>query len=154
VQDDLNAFVMFETLNDRGLKVSQSDLLKNYLFGEAGDRIEEARERWAAMNGVLESLGSDDITMTYLRHQVISMYGYTREKEIYEKIRDAVVGRGPAIKFLGTLAEDVNDYAAIQVPTHAKWNTFGGNVRESLRTISALRVTPLRPLMLSVAKML
>jgi len=29
VPDDLNAFVMFETLNDRGLKTSQADLLSS-----------------------------------------------------------------------------------------------------------------------------
>ena len=30
--DDSNAFVIFETLNDRGLELAISDLLKNYLF--------------------------------------------------------------------------------------------------------------------------
>jgi integrase len=29
VPDDLNAFVMFETLNDRGLKTPQADLLSS-----------------------------------------------------------------------------------------------------------------------------
>jgi uncharacterized protein with ParB-like and HNH nuclease domain len=32
VPDHLNAFMMFETLNDRGLKASQADLLKNHLL--------------------------------------------------------------------------------------------------------------------------
>jgi uncharacterized protein with ParB-like and HNH nuclease domain len=56
VPDDLNAFVMFETLNDRGLKTSQADLLKNYLFGESDDRIDEAQTFWAATIGTLETL--------------------------------------------------------------------------------------------------
>ena len=30
--DDLNAYLIFETLNDRGLALSVTDLLKNYLF--------------------------------------------------------------------------------------------------------------------------
>jgi uncharacterized protein with ParB-like and HNH nuclease domain len=30
---------MFETLNDRGLKASQADLLKNYLLSLTGNRI-------------------------------------------------------------------------------------------------------------------
>ena len=29
VPDDVNAYVMFETLNDRGVRVSQADLVKN-----------------------------------------------------------------------------------------------------------------------------
>jgi uncharacterized protein with ParB-like and HNH nuclease domain len=66
VPDHLNAFIMFETLNDRGLKASQADLLKNYLLSYSGNRIKEAQQKWAKMVGVLESLGQDDVTVTYL----------------------------------------------------------------------------------------
>lgn len=41
--DDSNAFVIFETLNDRGLELAISDLLKNYLFHKSGDKIEETK---------------------------------------------------------------------------------------------------------------
>src|SRR5215831_1237253 len=82
VPDDLDAFVMFETLNDRGLKTSQADLVKNYLFRESGDRISEAQKKWSAMNGALDSTGIDDITMTYLRHFLSSLHGLTRDKEV------------------------------------------------------------------------
>ena len=51
---DSNAFVIFETLNDRGLELAISDLLKNYLFHRAGDKIEEAKNRWLTMNAILE----------------------------------------------------------------------------------------------------
>jgi uncharacterized protein with ParB-like and HNH nuclease domain len=52
--DDSNAFVIFETLNDRGLELAISDLLKNYLFHKSGDKIEEAKNRWLSMIAVLE----------------------------------------------------------------------------------------------------
>ena len=42
VPDDLNAYVMFETLNARGLRTTQADLVKNYLFSQADDRTDEA----------------------------------------------------------------------------------------------------------------
>src|SRR5204863_473284 len=41
VPNDADAYRMFETLNDRGLRTSQSDLVKNYLFGRSGDRVGE-----------------------------------------------------------------------------------------------------------------
>ena len=41
VSNDADAYRMFETLNDRGLRTSQSDLVKNYLLGRSGDRIGE-----------------------------------------------------------------------------------------------------------------
>src|SRR5262249_43486503 len=41
VPDHQNAFTIFETLNDRGLDLAITDLLKNYLFHKAQDRIGE-----------------------------------------------------------------------------------------------------------------
>ena len=49
VPDHFNTFVMFETLNDRGLRSSQADLLKNYLLSQAGERVVEAQQKWAQM---------------------------------------------------------------------------------------------------------
>jgi hypothetical protein len=37
VQSDVNAYTVFETLNDRGLDLSVLDLAKNHLFGRASD---------------------------------------------------------------------------------------------------------------------
>ena len=55
VPDSANAFRIFETLNDRGLKLALSDLLKNYLFHQSGDRIGEAQKNWVAMASVVEA---------------------------------------------------------------------------------------------------
>lgn len=44
VPDHLDAFLMFETLNDRGLKASQADLLKNHLLSLCGSRISEGQQ--------------------------------------------------------------------------------------------------------------
>src|ERR1022692_4727110 len=67
VPSGANAYKMFETLNDRGLKTSQADLVKNYLFGQSGTRLTEAQQKWARMRGSLETLDEEDITVTFLR---------------------------------------------------------------------------------------
>ena len=152
VPDDLNAFVMFETLNDRGLKTSQSDLLKNYLFGEADDRITEAQPKWAEMSGLLEAGGDDDILITYLRHVTISLHGYTREREVFETIKNRVQGKSYAIQFLQGLADNAADYVALMNPNHKKWNSFPANIRRSIEALNLLKVVPMRPLMLSVVR--
>jgi hypothetical protein len=152
VPDDLNAYIMFETLNDRGLRTSQADLVKNYLYGEANRRLQEAQLKWATMTGLLEGLGIDEITITYLRHLAISVYGYTREKEVLERIKDKVSGERSAIDFLDSLADNANDYVAIMTPTHSKWNAYSAATRERLRSLVNLRVTILRPLLLAVVR--
>ncbi|MCJ7430133.1 DUF262 domain-containing HNH endonuclease family protein [Candidatus Bathyarchaeota archaeon] len=152
VPDEVNAFMMFETLNDRGLKTSQADLVKNFLFHEAGDRIQEAQQKWSRMIAILETLGIEDIVMTYLRHLMITLYGPTREKEIFEKIQKEVQGRGQAISFLDKLADYANSYAAILTPTHEKWNSYPAQIGESIANLRELKVQQIRPLMLAVAK--
>ncbi len=152
VPDDLSAFVMFETLNDLGLKTSQADLLKNYLFGESDDRIQEAQQRWAGMVGALETLEMDDIVVTYLRHLVSSFHGLTRDREVFDKIKSTVKGKSQAVSFLNELADNAGDYVAILTPNHAKWNGYSPSVRHSIETINALAAVPVRPVMLGVAR--
>lgn len=152
VPDDMNAYVMFETLNDRGLRVSQADLVKNYLFQEAGNRIAEAQDRWSSMNGTLEILEDDDATITFLRHLLISSYGPVREREVLEVVRRNVNGRAPSVAFLDVLSSAASDYVAIQTPTNAKWTGNYTQLRRFVNDLLLLRVTPLRPLMLAIVR--
>lgn len=55
VNDEMNAFRVFETLNTRGVQLSSSDLLKNYLFSLVDNtsthlsRIDVLEEKWAKL---------------------------------------------------------------------------------------------------------
>jgi hypothetical protein len=153
VPDDLDAFVMFETLNDRGLKTSQADLLKNYLFQEASaGRLDEAQQKWATMMGALETLEEDDITLSYLRTLESALYGLTRARDVFIQVKDKVSGKNQAVTFLDTLAEYSNEYVAILNPDSSKWNAYSPSIRQHIRTINTLGVQQIRPLMLAVAK--
>ncbi len=48
VEDELNAYTVFETLNARGIELSSTDLLKNYLFSlfRGPDDLQEAQRQW------------------------------------------------------------------------------------------------------------
>jgi hypothetical protein len=153
VPDHLNAFVMFETLNDRGLKASQADLLKNHLLSYCGDRINEGQQKWAKMVGVLESLGQEEITVTYLHHLVINKFGPTREREVFDKIKGSVNNQLRAIEFLDDMADGANHYAALFNSDHKKWNEYGTTTKRNISTINRdLRVEQIRPLMFAVAR--
>lgn len=110
VPDDQNAFVIFETLNDRGADLSIADLLKNYLFRLAGDRIGEAQQRWASMIGALETLGKENIAVTYIRHLWGSMNGAARERVLYSSIKKKIKSKQKAIDFATALGEEANNY--------------------------------------------
>jgi len=154
VPEDVDAYLMFETLNDRGLRASQADLLKNYLLSQPkADRKVEAQQKWAQMIGILESIGRGDITVTYLHHYLITRHGPTRAVEILAKVKATVAGEAQALRFLSDAAEDANDYAALFNPGHQKWNEYGTATRKHLSTINRdLRVEQIVPLMFAVAR--
>jgi len=153
VPSGANAYRMFETLNDRGLRTSQSDLVKNYLFEEVGERTEEAQQRWSSMKAVLESIDDDDeITITFLRQILISLYGHLRKEKLYETVQSKAKGSTQAFGFLSTLDVGAVDFAAIMNPAHSKWNLYPPTTRRAVETLALLRITPARPLILAVVR--
>lgn len=154
VPDQFNAYTLFETLNDRGLRASQADILKNYLFGKAQDRLNEVSPKWSSMASVIESVDVDDLLLTYLRHYWISYNGPTIEKELADKIREKVIGRQQAVDMAIELAANSVDYAALFSPLeHTGWGTFEKQTRAYLYVMTRiLQIEQIRPLLLSVIR--
>jgi len=151
VPTDANAYKMFETLNDRGLRTSQADLIKNYLFGQSGERLMEAQQKWASMRGTLESIEEEEITVTFLRHALMPISGYLTAGDVYEEVQARAKGPETAIEFLTTLENLASVYAAIFNPAHEKWNPYPDSMRRAVQTLNLLNIRPMRPLMLAVA---
>jgi len=150
----LNAFLMFHTLNDRGLKTSQADIVKNHLFEQVGvDRIAEAQSKWSAMRGALDATG-EDLIIDYLRHACCVLFGHTRDREIFEKIAGASKGPTEAMKLLHQFSDLANDYCAILNADHSTWTGYKGPIRDSIRSLSLMKVTQIRPLLLAIKRRL
>lgn len=58
-----DAFKLFETINNRGLKLSPTDIVKNFLLGNAArfgaDKLEFARQQWSKLLVHLDGTSSD-----------------------------------------------------------------------------------------------
>jgi hypothetical protein len=151
VPGDADAYRMFETLNDRGLRTSQADLIKNYLFSRAGERFDEVQHRWSGMRGALESNSDDeDITINFLRHALILQRGHVVERKVYDTVQDIVRGEPAAASFAATLETLANVYVATFNGHHEKWNSYPELARRVLDVLNILRVRPMRPLILAV----
>jgi hypothetical protein len=152
VPNDADAYRMFETLNDRGLRTSQSDLVKNYLFGRSGDRIGEVQQKWTFMRGALETIEDDDITITFLRHALTVIYGFVRETQVYDTVQSIAKGPQPVVTFAGQLESLANGYVAIHNAEHEKWNKYSDATRKAIEVLNLFDIAPLRPLMLAIAQ--
>jgi uncharacterized protein DUF262/uncharacterized protein DUF1524 len=152
VPSEANAYRMFETLNDRGLRITQAHLVKSYLFGQSGEaRLSEAIQKWALIRGALESLEEDDITVTFLRHALIAIRGFIRQQEVYESVQLQAKGSQLSIAFLNILESLSSLYVAIFNPEAEKWNTYPDSMRRAIQTLNLFNIRPMRPLMLAVA---
>jgi hypothetical protein len=84
VEDQRDAFQIFETLNDRGLRLSVPDLLLNYLMGAA--KPEDHSDIRACCNEMLDEMGTNDISR-FLRHMWISRYGDLKDQDLFSALK-------------------------------------------------------------------
>jgi Protein of unknown function DUF262/Protein of unknown function (DUF1524) len=150
----LNAFRMFETLNARGLKASQTDILKNFLFDKAREHLSEVHPRWFSMVSKIESMGDDDLLLTYVRHFWIAHHGPTTERDLGPEIENVIQGERQAISMINSLDTFATDYIALLTPAdHPRWADFDSKTRNYIATITQeLGIEQIRPLMLAVAQ--
>src|SRR5665213_945416 len=150
VPDHANAFTIFETLNDRGLELAISDLLKNYLFLTAENRLAEVQAQWVAMIATLEAVENEAVVVGFIRHLWSSTHGATRERELYASIKKSINSKQGAVDFAKQLAAGAKLYAAMLNPDHDLWKKYGATARGHMGTISLLQMIQIRPLLLAV----
>ncbi|SIR14602.1 DUF262 domain-containing protein [Solilutibacter tolerans] len=148
--DDSNAFVIFETLNDRGLELAISDLLKNYIFHKSGDKLEEAKNRWLSMIAVLEATSEEPLTVTYLRHFAMSRYGLVRERDLFSTIKKKVANKKSALQLATDLNNTVKVYSALVNTDHELWQRYDKQVSGRAATLNLLNMSQIRPLLIAI----
>jgi hypothetical protein len=153
VPKDIDAYRIFETLNDRGLRASQVDILKSHLFQQAGDRLAtDVEPKWASMVSVIESLGDDELVLYYVRHFWISREGPTTEDELAKNFKSNVSGRKQAVAIATALEEQASDYMALLTPLeHPRLASLGREAKGYLAAITTLlKIIQIRPLLLAI----
>ena len=140
-----SAYVLFETLNDRGIELTLSDMLKNFLFSKAGKRIEEAKHKWAETMALV----GQQYMKTFIRHEWMSRFGQTREKELYKKIKSQIKSNPKAIEYASLLRDSATVYDAIRNPEHDIWDRFSPKCKKLLEEILLLGTVQCYPLIMS-----
>jgi hypothetical protein len=150
VPDDSNAFMIFETLNDRGLDLAISDLLKNFLFYKAGARLTEAQDNWTTMTGILEATTEDEVLVAYLRHYWSSVEGLTRERDLYKRVKRGIGTASAAVDLTHDLCLSSARYAALSNTAHEFWREYGPTAQGHIAVLNLLRMIQMRPLLLAI----
>ncbi len=87
VDDDVDAYTVFESLNARGLDLSVADLLKNHLFGLARNRDENITTLYDSWGRLMDILGPVPATR-FLRRYWLSHYEFLTERKLYRQVKN------------------------------------------------------------------
>ncbi|WP_425077903.1 DUF262 domain-containing protein [Psychroserpens sp. S379A] len=124
VTDQINAFKVFETLNARGVQLSSSDLLKNYLFSVIDEsnphhtEIEELEKLWSRIIGKLGNKKFED----YLRYYWNSKNKTVRKNQLFKVIKNNINSKKDTFELIRDLEESTDIYIAIQDPGSELWS--------------------------------
>lgn len=118
VEDELSAYTLFETLNYRGVDLTVTDLLKNYLFSLiTPSDLRIAKNIWKK---IATSVGIDKFPV-FLRHFWISRNPLVRQEQLFKVIRTEIKSNQHVFALLNDLDRYAEIYLALQDPYSVYW---------------------------------
>lgn len=147
VQDSINAYKVFETLNARGVMLSTPDLIKNYIFSiiaETGavtdEELDELDEKWS---GIISQLGEKNFT-DFVRYLFNSEHNFVTKKELFKKVREQYSTPQLASAYLNKMAEDAALYTSLLNPYEEWWNSKDAKYLEIQPYLKAFKLFGLK----------
>ncbi len=150
VTDELNAFKVFETLNARGVQLSSSDLLKNYIFSVANTndlhqtKLDELENMWAEIADILKESQISE----YLRFYWNSTHKTIRKNQLYKTIRNEIKTPEEAFALLRDMRIKADIYMALRSPDDEMWRNQT-DVSSNLNLLKLFNVIQPIPLLMS-----
>ncbi len=142
VEDELNAYTVFESLNARGLELSATDLLKNYLFSlfQGPDDLREAQRRWKTMITTVQLEKFPE----FLRYYLSLTYTRIRRDRLFKQVRNSVKTAQQAFDLLDKLENYSSLFVALGNANDEFWRDISQN-QEYIRELSLFRVKQVYP---------
>lgn len=156
VNEEDEAYTIFETLNARGMNLSFVDLIKNKVFRDLKQKHpdDSAKTKWKELRKTIVSREGTGSLETFVRHWWISRYSYVGADNVYKSFKNKWnKGEIKADTFLNDITDDINLYIKIASPLVEDFKQQ--EERKLYSSLSALRifnVTQQRPFVLSIFK--
>lgn len=125
VSDELNAFRVFETLNARGVQLSSSDLLKNYLFslvdysGAHSSRVDVLEQKWSRLNDIVKT----EHLPEFLRYYWNSRHKSIRSNAVFKTIRAYIKTDREVFELVDDMIRYSDVYMALTDKNDEMWGT-------------------------------
>ena len=90
VEEEADAFLIFETLNDRGLVLSAVDLIKNKLFQAFSKKPSEFSQLKSDWEDMCDNIENKDNLKKFILHYWRSKLGHVSSQTLYKTCRDYI----------------------------------------------------------------
>jgi uncharacterized protein with ParB-like and HNH nuclease domain len=156
LENEDDAYLIFETLNARGRDLTTPDLVKNLLLKKLQSKsisIDEAKESWSRVVKKFNDVSDSDVMDTFLLHFWISKYDYTSDKKLFSFVKQHIeVEQNKADVLIKELSESAELYTKIIKPESTRWTIEEAEIRNHLIALNIFRVKQPLPFVLSLMR--
>lgn len=148
VQNELDAYVLFQTLNARGVELTAADLLKNYflnLLKNESEILNQANAMWENINNKISTEKIPD----FLRSVINSQTDLVTKNRLFKEVKKNIRTSKEAFDFISKLNNLSSLYLALQNSNHNSWNDFSEqDVKHYIDILELLRFKSSLPLLI------
>ncbi len=144
VEDELNAYTVFETLNSRGIELTSTDLLKNYLFSlvaKSETDLKQIKNQWKK---IIDTVGLREFP-NFLRYFLLATRKPITKEYLFKEIKQFVKTGQEVFELLDQLEFYAYNYMALGNADDDMWNTDKDN-RKAIGILKSFKVIQWKPL--------
>lgn len=137
LENEDDAYLIFETLNTRGKDLALADLVKNHIYKHLKSKgdVDHAKIKWATMLDTINNSSSEISSDDYIYHFWSSRYEAVPLKKLFPKIKKEI-SKAKAKEYLDSLVSDSKIYRSI----HEEMYDWGKNEIEVANSLYALQM--------------
>jgi hypothetical protein len=154
LDDEDDAYIIFETLNTRGKDLSLTDLVKNHVTKHLklqSASVDQTKVKWERMLETIEGSSLDLRTDSFIHHFWLSRYDYLPSKTLFKTLRKKIY-KDNSRQFLDDLVADSAIYRYIHEVEYRKWENHERRIRDALTALQLFRVMQQVPCVLSLMR--
>ncbi|MCX6360270.1 MAG: DUF262 domain-containing HNH endonuclease family protein [Armatimonadetes bacterium] len=143
VDDEVSAYTVFETLNARGLELTATDLLKNFLCSRirTDSDLAAVQRRWQRLVATVRH----EMVPEFLRYHYLTLDRRVRSTRLFQRIRTDVIDAAGVLRLLDRLEARAPLFEALGDASHGYWIDYPGAAQyvRALALFGARQMTPL-----------
>lgn len=132
-----NAYAIFESLNNRGIPLSQSDLIKNEILDACDNsNLVEVGEHWQNARQIIDSIEIKTLSMPdFVHYSYISRNGMEKANKLYDKIKQRISSPALAKNYAEGLEKDANAMYCLTEAFDAGWKSETNSMLKDIKNV-------------------